>query len=151
MTPPEDGPMGGGRKPGTIVDPLVDGTFQYVGDDTTLFVLLWNDWSTAEDRQQIYRAAWEDSRHSASALAFIKAVAEAKDVPVPDHISHYLTLHREFSRTFHRAFKKVRKHNWRLAAVVDQTNLDDFEPNVSLLKNAEAQLVMLYVVGDRNV
>ncbi len=151
MTPPEDGAMGGGRKPGPLVECHDDGTPECVRDKTTLFVLLWNDWSTAEDRKQVYRAAWEESRHSASALAFIKAVAKAKDVPVPAHISDYLTKHRDFSGTFHRAFKKVRKHNWRLSAVVDQTNLGEFPPEVHLLKNAGSQVVMLYVVGDPTV
>lgn len=150
MTLPNGGSLGD-RKHGPIVDCKDDGTLDYIGDETTLFVLLWNDWSTAEDRKQVYRAAWEKSRHSASALAFIKAVAKAKGVPVPEHITDYLTKHRDFSGTFHRAFKKVRKHNWRLSAVVDQTNLGEFPPEVHLLKNAGSQVVMLYIVGDPTV
>ena len=43
-------------------------------DDTTQFVLQWNDWSTAEPRQQLYQAAWEEVRRGRSALAFITAV-----------------------------------------------------------------------------
>ena len=84
-------------------------------------------------------------------LAFITAVARAKKVPVPEHIQAYLTKHRDFSDTFQAAFKKVRKDNWRLGVVVDQTNLTEFPPEVSLLKSREARLVMLYVVGDETI
>ena len=123
----------------------------YLSDDTILFVLQWNDWSTAEDRQKVYQDAWEEVRHGRSALAFITAVARAKKVPVPEHIQAYLTKHRDFSDTFQAAFKKVRKDNWRLGVVVDQTNLTEFPPEVSLLKSREARLVMLYVVGDETI
>ncbi len=123
----------------------------YIGDDTTLFVLQWNDWSTADDRQEVYKAAWEEVRRGRSALAFITAVAQAKNAKVPDHIQHYLIKHRNFSDTFQAAFKKVRKDNWRLGVVVDQTNLESFPPEVTLLKDREAQLVMLYVVGDPSI
>lgn len=123
-----------------------------VVETTAKFVQQWNDWSTAEDRQDVYKRAWETTRRGRSALAFIRAVADEKGVPVPDHIQLYLTKHRAFSDTFQRAFKKVRKHNWRLGAVVDQTNLlPEFSPEVSLLKNRETRLVMLYVVGDESV
>ena len=125
-----------------------DGDFT---DPTSQFVLQWNDWSTAEDRQQVYKDAWEEVRRGRSALAFITAVATAKDASVPEHIQHYLTKHRDFSDTFQRAFKKVRKHNWRLAAVVDQTNLTEFSPEVHLLKDGASQVVMLYVVGDPTI
>jgi hypothetical protein len=87
---------------------------------------------------------------SRSAIAFITAVADEKGVPVPAHIQHYLRKYPNFSDTFQRAFKKVRKSNWRLGAVVDQSNLE-FDPEVSLLKDREAELVMLYVVGDRDL
>lgn len=90
MTPPEDAPIVGGRKGGPIAECNEDGTLKPVDDPTTLFVLAWNDWSTDDDRQQVYRAAWEESRHSASALAFINAVATANHVAVPEHISDYL-------------------------------------------------------------
>lgn len=120
-------------------------------DDTTQFVLQWNDWSTAEPRQQLYQAAWEEVRRGRSALAFITAVANQQKVEVPDHIQLYLRKHRDFSDTFQKAFKKVRKHNWRLAVVVDQTNLSEFPPAVTLLKDRAAQLVMLYVVGDETI
>ncbi len=95
--------------------------------------------------------AWDKARRSRSALAFITAVADEKKVPVPEHIQDYLRKHRDFSDTFQRAFKKVRKHNWRLGVVVDQTNLEAFSPEVTLLKDRGAQLVMLYVVGDATV
>lgn len=127
------------------------GIEDYANDDTTQFVLQWNDWSTADDRQEVYKAAWEEVRRGRSALAFITAVAKAKGEKVPEHIQHYLIKHRDFSDTFQAAFKKVRKDNWRLAAVVDQTNLTQFPPAVTLLKSREAQLVMLYVVGDPSV
>ena len=39
----------------------------YEGDDTTQFVLQWNDWSTAENRQELYQDAWE-ARRGRSAL-----------------------------------------------------------------------------------
>ena len=33
---------------------MAKGTLEdYEGDDTTLFVLQWNDWSTAENRQEL--------------------------------------------------------------------------------------------------
>ncbi|MFT4216963.1 MAG: hypothetical protein QM619_07220 [Micropruina sp.] len=124
---------------------------EYFDDDTTQFVLQWNDWSTDDDRQQVYRDAWEEVRRGRSALAFITAVANVKNVPVPEHIQHYLTRHRDFSDTFQKAFKKVRKHNWRLGVVVDQTNVTEFPPEVTLLKDRAAQLVVLYVVGDASL
>lgn len=123
----------------------------YFDDPTTQFVLQWNDWSTAQDRQDLYRRAWEKVSRSRSAIAFITAVADEKGVPVPAHIQHYLRKYPNFSDTFQRAFKKVRKHNWRLAVVVDQTNLSEFPPAVTLLKDRAAQLVMLYVVGDETI
>ncbi len=52
----------------------------YEGDDTTQFVLQWNDWSTAENRQELYQDAWE-ARRGRSALAFIRAVARAQEPP----------------------------------------------------------------------
>lgn len=122
----------------------------YEGDDTTQFVLQWNDWSTAENRQELYQDAWE-ARRGRSALAFVRAVARAKNTQVPEHIQHYLTKHRDFSDTFLKAFKKVRKDNWRLGVVVDQTNLTEFPPEVILLKDRASELVMLYVVGDDTV
>ncbi len=125
--------------------------YEYAEDPTVQFVLLWNEWSTAEDRQQVYKDAWEEVRRGRSALAFITAVATAKGETVPEHIQDYLTKHRDFSDTFQKAFKKVRKHNWRLGAVVDQTNLGEFPPEVHLLKNGASQVVMLYVVGDPTI
>lgn len=92
-----------------------------------------------------------EARRGRSALAFIRAVARAKNTQVPEHIQHYLTKHRDFSDTFLKAFKKVRKDNWRLGVVVDQTNLTEFPPEVILLKDRASELVMLYVVGDDTV
>lgn len=144
-------------------------------DETTQFVLQWNDWSTAIDRQAVYRAAWKQADAKAPkpqrknpgpgvswALAFIEAVAEAKTpepgdtqtpphVPVPEHIRAYLEKHVDFSATFRRAFRRVRDDNWRLAGVVDQTNLETFSPAVTRLENRRAKVVMLYVVGDSAV
>ncbi|MFT3833117.1 MAG: hypothetical protein QM711_07320 [Micropruina sp.] len=131
--------------------PSKTGIEDYANDDTTQFVLQWNDWSTADDRQEVYRTAWDEVRRGRSALAFIAAVAAQKKVPVPEHIQDYLRKHRDFSDTFQRAFKKVRKNDWRLGVVVDQTNLESFPPEVTLLKDSGAQLVMLYVVGDATI
>lgn len=144
-------------------------------DETTQFVLQWNDWSTDIDRQEVYRAAWKEANTAVPkqqrrnpgpgqswALAFITAVADAKaaesgesqippHVPVPEHIKDYLRKHVDFSATFRRAFRRVRDDNWRLAGVVDQTNLETFSPAVTRLENRRAKVVMLYVVGDANV
>lgn len=115
------------------------------------FVLQWNDWSTAENRQRLYRRAWVRVGSDSSALAFVQAVSALTRVPVPAHIVDYLTKHVDFSDTFRKAFRKVRKDNWRLGVVVDQTNLREFSPAVTLLKNRSARLVVLYVVGDAAV
>ncbi|MFT3971039.1 MAG: hypothetical protein QM695_12380 [Micropruina sp.] len=144
-------------------------------DETTQFVLQWNDWSTDIDRQKVYRAAWKEANTAVPkqqrknpapgqswALAFLTAVADAKaaelgespvppHVPVPKHIQDYLKKHVNFSATFRRAFRRVRDDNWRLAGVVDQTNLETFSPAVTRLENRRAKVVMLYVVGDPNV
>jgi hypothetical protein len=118
--------------------------------DTARFVQLWNDWSTAGDRQQLYAAAWRVNHRSA--LAFVNALADARTpkVSVPAHIAAYLTKHDNFSPTFFKAFKKVKKYNWRLGVVVDQTDLT-FPPALTLAENKKAEIVMLYVVGDNSI
>ncbi|MFT4295420.1 MAG: hypothetical protein QM582_08405 [Micropruina sp.] len=122
------------------------GVEDFLDNDTTQFVLNWNTWSTDVDRQDVYRRAWTKASNR-SALAFISAVAAEKKARVPDHIVHYLSRHPEFSETFQKAFKKVRKNNWRLGAVVNQLVLE-FPPSVSRAENTKEQIVMLYVVGD---
>ena len=46
-----------------------------------------------------------------SALEFVRALAQARTpkVAVPEHIAAYLTKHDDFSPTFFKAFKKVRR------------------------------------------
>ncbi|MFT3860370.1 hypothetical protein [Micropruina sp.] len=114
-------------------------------ESVTSFVLRWNNWSTSQQRQQLYAAAWKADHRSA--LGFITALAAAMDDQVPEHIGHYLTRHENFSRTFLKAFKKVKKKNWRFGAVVNQFDFS-FPPAVSVAENKAAKIVMLYVVGD---
>lgn len=118
--------------------------------DTARFVQWWNDWSTAGDRQQLYAAAWKVNHRSA--LEFVRALAQARTpkVAVPEHIAAYLTKHDDFSPTFFKAFKKVRRNNWRLGVVVDQTDLS-YPPAVTVAENKRAEIVMLYVVGDNSI
>lgn len=120
----------------------------YADDSVTSFVLRWNDWSTADDRQQVYARAWKLD-HS-SALGFITAMASDRNDKVPDHIVHYLEKHPEFSPVFLKAFKRVKKYNWRFGAVVNQFDFS-FAPAVTLTESRKAGIVMLYVVGDPTV
>ena len=81
---------------------------------------------------------------------FITAMATERDDKVPDHIVHYLEKHPEFSPTFLKAFKRVKKYNWRFGAVVNQFDFS-FKPAVTIAENRKASIVMLYVVGDPTV
>lgn len=124
------------------------GVEDYIDNDVSQFVALWNDWSTAKDRQAIYTAAWHEKHDTA--VGFVNAMAADKDVKVPYHIEHYLTVHTEFSDIFLKAFKRVKNSNWRLGVVVDQT-ADGFDPQVAMATDKKAEIVMLYVVGDQNL
>lgn len=121
------------------------GLEDYTADNVTEFVLRWNVWSIAPDRQKIYDRAWNVNHKSA--LDFITALAADRNDQVPEHITHYLEKHEDFSDTFLTAFKRVRKDNWVLGAVVDQSDYS-FPPSVTVAENKQARIVMLYVVGD---
>lgn len=114
-------------------------------DNVTEFVRRWNVWSTAPDRQLIYDRAWKVDHNTA--LDFINALAADQKDHVPEHIAHYLLKHPDFSDTFLQAFKRVRKQNWVLGAVVNQSDYS-FPPSVTVAENKQARIVMLYVVGD---
>ena len=124
------------------------GLEDYVADNVTEFVLRWNIWSTAPDRQQIYDRAWAADHKTA--LGFTTALAADQKDHVPAHTTDYLSKHEAFPDTFLKAFKRVRKQNWVLGAVVNQSDFS-FPPAVIAAENGKARIVMLYVIGDPRV
>lgn len=118
----------------------------YPDDPVTQFVLQWNLWSTSPQRRAIYRKAWKGAAKR-TPLAFITAVAQNQGAEVPEHIAHYLLKNPQTWSPLMKGFEKVRKNNWRLGAVIDQTNFN-FKPSVTRLTSCKRKIVMLYVVGD---
>lgn len=117
----------------------------YPGDPVTQFVLQWNLWSTSTERRAIYRKARKGGQADAAGLHHRgggepgRGRARAHRA-LPDEEPADLDAADE-------GFAKVRKKNWRLGAVVDQTNFD-FRPSVTRLTSCKRKIVMLYVTGD---